>query len=209
MIIILTLFAFAGLLGGFTLGAFTRIPNKQQPTTQHNNTVVTNQMPTATPTPGVNIMVVGVGCPNVTDIAINEIADSNTPYKVTAQVIDKSIENKSLCGAGKPLSAPDMLCKIWLTKDEGSLKKGLGDAVKPENVSNPFPGEETGALLFEGGNMQTQPCNQAGATTWTYKLSSTLKSGTYFLAILTDWQGKRFNYKWFGITIKGQSGNGQ
>src|SRR5579859_2241236 len=208
LIIVLTLFAFSGLLIGFTVGAYTRAPHTTQLVTKGNTGVVAGQgATTPSPTAGINIAAVGVGCPIINTVQSSEMADGTTAYTFTAQVVDKG-NDPSPCGKnGKPLYAADLMCKVWLTQDVDSLKTLIKNKAifKPDNLPNAFPAEEQGTLVFDGGNsQQLQPCSQTGLTSWSYKLSPTLKSGTYYLAILSDWHGTYYNWSWVPITIKGQ-----
>jgi len=209
LITVLTLFAFSGLLIGFTVGAYTRTPNKvQPPTTNNNSSTVASQAATPTPTAGIDVATRGVGCPIINQSTDTETADGNTSYTFTVQAVDKSIDKGgpgNPCGKGQPLFAQDLMCKIWLTKDAASLKKGLpADSLKPANLSNSlFPGEEANALIFDGGTTpQVQQCSQTGLTSWSYKLSPNLKSGTYYLAAISDWHGTFYNWRWTSIAVK-------
>ncbi|MBO0791434.1 MAG: hypothetical protein J2P36_10855, partial [Ktedonobacteraceae bacterium] len=149
-----------------------------------------------------------IGCPDIKSYPSPQNADGATSYTFSAQVKDKSINRSTPCGEGKPLLAPNITCKLWLTKDLNSinsLQKDAPDILKAANFQTPFPKEETTAFIFDPQTPQVQPCSKTGPTTWNYKLSPTLKSGTYYLSIIADWQGKRYNWRSQEVSIQGQS----
>jgi hypothetical protein len=206
----ITLFALSGLMMGFAVGAFTR-PHKQatvQPTVV-TTSVAKQPTPQPTTTPAVNVAAVGISCPIITPSAISQVADGNTGYTLSAEIQDQSISKDPVpCGTGKDLHAAGLMCKIWLTRSQDSLRNLSKEQLSPvSNLQNTFPGEVQNAFQFTSNQQQVQQCSLTGLTTWNYKLSSTLKSGTYYLAVVADWQGTVFNWTWKGITIQGQGNN--
>ncbi len=202
----IVLFALSGLMMGFAVGAFTR-PSKKVIATPPIQPSVLAQKPTptaATQAPGLDVAALGIGCPKVNPSAVFQLADGTTGYTLAAEIEDKSISKAPApCGTGKDLHAPDLMCKIWLTTNQASLRSLSGEQLNPvSNLQNPFPKEEQNAFLFDGGQQQVQPCSQTGTTNWSYKLAPSLKSGTYFLAVVADWKGQVFNWSWSVITIK-------
>lgn len=206
----ITLFALSGLMMGFAVGAFTR-SHKPTATTQTVMPPALTKQPTPQPTtaPTVDVAAVGISCPITSPSAISQVADGNTNYTLSAEIQDQSISKDPVpCGTGKDLHTAGLICKIWLTRNQDSLKRLAREQLSPvSNLQNPFPGEVQGAFQFTGNQQQVQPCNQTGLTTWSYTLSPTLKSGTYFLAVVADWQGQVFNWRWDNITIHGQGNN--
>ncbi len=206
----ITLFALSGLMMGFAVGAFTR-PHKQATIKQAVVPTTVAKQPTPKPTtaPAMDVAAVGISCPILNLSAISQNADGNTNYTLSAEIQDQSIsKNPKPCGTGKALRAAGLMCKIWLTQSQNSLENLSRQQLSPvSNLQNLFPKEEQDAFQFTGNQQQVQPCSQTGATNWGYKLSPTLKSGTYFLAVVADWQGTVFNWTWKGITIKGQGNN--
>ena len=108
------------------------------------------------------------------------------------------------CGAGKPLLASGITCKMWLTKDVDSLRNLSQTSnqmlTNVKKLQNAFPNEKDNALLLNGTN-QIQNCNPNGATIWKYSIASATDPGTYFIAVLTDWKGLGWNWSWIGVTV--------
>lgn len=128
-----------------------------------------------------------------------EVANDTTNYTLTLQATDQSNGQAS----GKPVHAPGITCKIWLTKD-GHVNANVPiDRLKAvDTLSQPFPKEEAGALtFFDPSTPQTQMCNNKGRATWNYKVASTVESGRYFLVVLTDWNGIHYNWSWVQIAV--------
>ena len=206
LIVALLLFSVAGLASGFSIGALNRPKQTKQASTQNAVPIQSQGNLPVTPqvTKTVDILAVGIGCPSITTSSYTQTANNTTTYTIEAQVMDKSRENKTACGQGKPLLAPGITCKIWLTNDQKSLQqlgnssgKRLMDVTK---LQDPFPHEKTNTLLLDGAS-QVQECNSKGATTWKYHLASDTNSGIYFIAVLTDWKGQRLNWTWRQINI--------
>jgi hypothetical protein len=206
----ITLFALSGLMMGFAVGAFTR-PQKQATIKQTVVTTTVKKQPTpqVTTTPTVDVTKVGISCPIISPSAISQVADGNTNYTLSAEIQDQSVSKDPVpCGTGKELHAAGLMCKIWLTRNQDSLRNLSKAQLSPvSNLQNSFPGEVQEALQFTGNQQQVQQCSLTGMTTWSYTLSPTLKSGTYYLAVVADWQGQVFNWRWDNITIHGQGNN--
>ena len=202
-ILALLLFALSGLLTGFATGTFTghKQTAQQNSTSNNNNGNKTNSSgnpsvpPIQTPSPQVSqtpdILVVGLGCPNVQDYTPQEVRGSS--YKFQAQVTDKSADCKN--GTGKPLHIAGVTCRLWLTKDNNFSDNIPKDRVASISTSDqPFPKEKENALDFNSATPQVQPCNAQGATSWQYQLSSSLDKGTYYLVVLATWKGTLYNW---------------
>ncbi|HYU75801.1 MAG TPA: hypothetical protein VEL31_24270 [Ktedonobacteraceae bacterium] len=194
LIVALLLFSAAGLTSGFFIGAMTR-PQQQKQSANTQTGIVSQSSPigpkaTATQAPATNI--VPLGYP-VTTVPFNQVADGTTQYTVTAYPVDQSIDK----GHGKPVHATNITCKLFFTKEKNITNALLGardDRLKNVNtLSQPLPEEESGVLLFNG-TQQTKNCAAQGNTTWTYQLTPTLKAGIYYLVVLMDWEGQRFNW---------------
>ncbi len=205
-ILALLLFALSGLITGFATGTFTRPKQTAQQNNNNNNnqtnptgktaaTPVRTQAPQVTQTP--NILVLGLGCPGVPQYSVQEVRGMT--YQVQAQLLDNSNACKS--GGGKPLHVPGVTCRLWLTKDNNFGENIPRDRIKAVNtLQQAFPKEEQDALHFNGSS-QVQPCNAQGPTIWNYQLSSSLEKGTYYLVILTNWQGTLYNWTARAITV--------
>ena len=196
-ILALLLFALSGLLTGFATEAFIHPKQtaRQNNTTNNNNktnaagntaaTPVQTQTPQVTQTP--DILVVGLGCPGV-QYSVQEVQGAS--YQVQAQVLDKAPN----CN-GKALHVAGITCRLWLTKDSNFDTNIPKDRIKSVNtLQQPFPKEEENALAFSSATPQVQPCNAQGPTMWNYQLSPSLEKGTYYLIVLTNWQGTLYNW---------------
>jgi len=144
-ILALLLFALSGLLTGFATGAFTRPKqtaqqnnpngNKTNPSGKTAATPAQTQTPQATQTP--NILVVGLGCPNVLQYVPQEVRGTSTSYQVQAQITDKSAECKN--GGGKPLYIAGVTCRLWLTRTTTSVRIFLKTELNPSiHCNKPF-----------------------------------------------------------------------
>lgn len=201
IILALLLFALSGLMTGFATGAFTRPKPTQHP--QGNKGTKGALLATATPqqtsSPSTTStpQVVKLGIPFVQELTSKEKADGTTNYTVTAYPVDKEHQSQ--------VHFPDITCKLWLTKDKNATETLLAAPDKLtslDTVSQVLPTEMDKALMFVGSTSQTQPCNANGLTTWTYTVSSTVKSGMYFIMVLTDWKGKAYNWRALEISVK-------
>lgn len=207
LIIALLLFSVAGLASGFSVGALSRPQQAKQNNTSSMVPIQpqARQAPTPQKTKSVDILAVGIGCPVITITpSYAQTVDNTTVYTVEAQAKDESTSKTGSCGVGKPLLAAGITCKIWLTKDVESLQnlqttsnKMLTDI---NMLQNTFPHEKTNILLLNG-NGQVQNCNASGIATWKYSLAPDTNSGTYFIAVLTDWKGLLANWSWKQITV--------
>lgn len=210
LLMALTLFAVAGLLVGFTVGRLTHQP-KITPTPVVQGPGVTPTVavtPTIAAKATVDVSQVRIGCPDIRQVSGTQNADGATPYTFSAQIMDKSIDNKTACGKGNPLLAPNITCKLWFTQDGDSinnLQKNAPDMLKAGTLQTPFPGEAADAVTFDTTTPQVQPCSQTGQTSWKYTLAPTVKSGTYYLAVIADWKGTYYNWRSRQIEVKGQA----
>lgn len=196
-VIAMLLFALSGLLSGFAVGAFIR-----PKITAFNNfglggTTVEQRNGTSTPTTSTKPKLLGF--PVIDQVTTVERADGSTTYTFSAHAVDQSIDK----GHGYAIHASGITCKLWLMKQSDSpadIPQSNFQSV--DTISNPVPGEISGALNFDTATPQTQPCNADGQGTWRYQISSSIDAGRYYLVVLTDWAGKHYNWSWIGIKIK-------
>lgn len=188
------LFAFAGLISGFAVGAF--VHSNQTPQTTNINNVITppsqgkNRTPTPTTTSSLPEL---LGEPVIDQVQYTEIANGTTSYTVSAYAMDKH---------SQPLHREGITCKLWLTQDEHVNNNMPTSRLRAINtLAQPFPGETANALTFAATTSQTQPCT-VGQGNWNYQLSSSLSNGTYYLVVLMDWSGVHYNWKWAQIIVK-------
>jgi len=197
------LFALAGLISGFAVGAFVHL--KPAAVTTHNTglgstTIAQNAKTpvlTRTPTP------VKLGWPVFQQpFTARQIANGTTLYTITIQAVDQSID----LAHGNPVHASGITCKIWLTKDSnvsGNIQAGASERLKSvDTINQPFPGENIEALNFDPGTQQVQLSDANGQATWKYTISTSVDPGNYYLVALVDWQGKHYNWSWVDIVIK-------
>jgi hypothetical protein len=137
----LGLFALAGLISGFALGAFVHPPRARQATPpQHIVTpIIAGQTQVSTPTPHVQ-QPKKLGWPVIQQRPSDtEVADGNTTYTISIQAVDQSIDKAH----GQPVHTSTISCKIWLTKD-ANVSKNIppGRLASVDTLSSPFPKEE-------------------------------------------------------------------
>jgi hypothetical protein len=197
IIIAITLFAFSGIMVGFTVGAFARFA--RPPATDQNQTNITNHTtPTPTPTPSpTNPVVIHLGPP--------ELTAPNPTNRNGTLVYSESIRAKDKAGSTKPVTADGITCRIWLVPGEANvtddLNHNLDQLRHPETFNQPFPREVPNALVFEPSTLsETQPCVQ-GSAQWKFTISPSVSKGDYSLVGLTDWQGKSYNWTWWKLTV--------
>lgn len=215
IIIAITLFAFSGLMVGFTVGAFTH--NRQSANSGNPTIVASNHTPpTPTPAPSPTATVVLLGCPTLTNIPSN--ASGTQQYTANIQAEDKTGTNNGVCNIPqeKPVTADGITCRIWVESQDNDPNTELRTDPQAQTLlQNPatfnqqsFPHEKPGALNFDPGTpTEAQPCVK-GAAQWKFTISPTLPKGNYFLVGLTDWQGQHWNWTSVQITVStNNSGN--
>ena len=186
------LFAFAGLISGFAIGAFVH-PNQSQQANNATNVInPPTQGKTQSPTPTTRTRPELLGEPVIDQVQYSQEANGTTSYNFVAHAIDKQ---------GQAIHKDGITCKIWLTRDDKVNRNMPSSRLHAiTTLAQPFPKEETGTLTFASATPQTQPC-AGGVGNWNYKLSTSLNSGTYYLVILMDWGGVHYNWKWVQITV--------
>jgi len=200
-ILAMLLFAFAGLISGFAVGAFIH-PGSHLQTTNLNagsTPPITSRNMTPTPTAH-SERPIPLGFPKMDITSYTMAADDTHTYTVAVQVTDQS---NGKTAVGNPVHASGVTCKIWLTKDEHVSKNmPISRLKEADTLSAPLPNEEPGSLdFFDATTPQTQMCNAKGRATWNYKLATSLDSGTYFLVALTDWNGIHYGWSWMQINV--------
>ena len=203
VVVAMLLFALAGLISGFAVGAFTR-PSQHIQTPGQSKVPThppTNRLTTPTPTPHIQNPF-PLGAPKIEQVSYFEVADDNNTYTFSVQATDQS-NGKTV--SGNPIHEPGISCKLWLTKSntEVSANMSLDQLKAVDNLSQPFPKEEVNALdLFDPSTPQTQICNAKRQTNWNYKVTTSVKPRSYFLVVLTDWSGVHWSWSWVAINMK-------
>lgn len=188
------LFALAGLVSGFSVGAFVRpsLPFSGKNTGSEASQPSTNQSQTATHTPRTQHPI-PLGFPIIDQYQYIEHADGSTTYTFSVHAVDHS---------GQPVHSSGITCKIWLTQDNKVNRSITLDRLQAvDTLSSPFPGEAQGVLNFASSTPQTQFCNN-GHGTWNYAIAPSTEHGLYYMVILMDWSGVHFNWSWLAIVIR-------
>jgi hypothetical protein len=192
----ITLFAFSGLMVGFTVGALVRPAKPSTNNTNQTNVVSTTPTPTPRPTPTV---------PPTTHLTFPDLKLSGPTLNPDGtQTYSVSIQAKDKAAPTKPLN--DITCRIWLVPAQDAnvkedLSKDTDQLQHTDTFNQPFPHEIENALILDPTTPnQTQLCQQ-GSAQWKFTLSPAVDKGSYFLVGLTDWQGKSWNWSWNTITV--------
>ncbi len=195
----LLLFALAGLLSGFAVGAFVH-PKTHTGTGADTTGSKTTPVARTTPTQGSTALAEHVNLkePVITqNYSYFQTADGSTNYTISALILNKN--NTSI-------QASDVTCKLWLTKekDVNSILRADGYALlkSTDTIQQPVPKEAVGALNYIAPSQQIQTCAPTGKTSWSYTISQSADPGQYSLVVLADWKGKSFNWSWVIIDIK-------
>jgi hypothetical protein len=192
------LFAIAGLISGFAVGAFIH-PKAPSTGNSGSSTKPPLVQKTQTPVSTTPVQPTTLGFPVIDRASYFENADGSTTYTLSAYAVDQSKD----IGHGNPVHAPGITCRLWLTKDGNVSSNIPPDRLRSiSTLQEPFPKEIPGALIFTSETSQVQPSNANGRATWKYTLSTSLDSGSYYLVILMDWNGIHYNWSWAEITIK-------
>jgi len=194
-VVAILLFALSGLISGFAVGAFVHPKQTGAGTgngTEGSGTKPTTQI-TQTAATGLTHTPAELGYP-VIDKSIfvyHELADGQTTYTYSAYAVYAN---------GSRVNSPGITCKLWLTKNTVGLQRSEWTPVSA--INNPIGGESEGALVFDSTTPQVQNCDANAHATWKYQVSPTVETGTYYLAVITDWVGKHYNIWWQQVIIK-------
>jgi hypothetical protein len=208
------LFALAGLISGFTVGAFVR-PKIGGPGSTGNNNISPIVQQTKTATPVAQPRPQTISFDSVDGFSSSEVPNGTT-YTLTAHL-------KPVLGAdGQPVSATNLTCKLWLISrvpgDQGvyipsDIARNVTAINEPFTIDgatletlNPIPGityqEIAGSLNFNSGTPQTHSCATQGEVTWRYQVSPSVTPGRYTLVGLYDWSGKHWTWFWADIVVR-------
>lgn len=187
------LFALAGLLSGFAVGAFVRPGQHSQVNLPSQPGTTPSTQKTHAPTAPVTDHPSTIEEPTINSYTYTEVANGSAPYTVTAFTTRKS---------GERISNSDLTCKIWLTRNGNVSASITANRLRAvSTLSAPFPHEIQGALMFSSSTPQTQTCSN-GKGTWNYTLSPTVQPGLYYIVSLMDWEGVHYNWSWVDIVVK-------
>ncbi len=196
------LFALAGLLSGFAVGAFVH-PKLHAGTGTGTDTSRSKSTPAAHNTPtqdrtavaehiNLNEPVIPQG-----NYSYTQTADGSSNYTISAIILNKN---------NTPIQATDVTCKLWLTKevDVNSILRADNYALlrSIDIMQQPFRGEVDGVFNYIAPSQQIQPCAPTGKTSWSYTISQAVDPGSYSLVVVADWKGESFNWSWVTIIIK-------
>jgi len=189
------LFALAGLISGFAVGAFVR-PKIGGTGNTGGNGVSPIVQQTKTTTPVSTLKPQEMNVPKVDHYSFREFADSQTLYVLSAHAIDAS---------GNRLHVAGITCKLWLTREQ--ILPHHSEWSPVEALNTPVRGEIPNSLLFDPSTPQTQQCDGNGEGTWKYRVAQTVDPGTYYLAVVTDWAGVHYNIWWQEVEIRKANSN--
>ncbi len=198
--LVVVLFALSGLLGGFAYGAITRLRQPQPSPLTIKPPVHPTPSITPVPTPGPR----SLGCPTVQTSQSQQNADARTFYTANVQAQERYQDQIcNLEGKQQALYDDGLTCRLWLMKGTHNPRHLPDERIRHMQLAAPFPddAEVAGGLSFDSTTPQTQPC-QRGMGNWKYTVSSSVKSGTYYLMGLTVWEGLYYNWSWTKITVK-------
>jgi hypothetical protein len=200
------LFALAGAILGFSVGALTHSHSASNSQANNNNNNATANKPTkpgiaTTPTisPTPTALPLQLGCP-LPSIGIPLAGPFTNIF--TLQVMDKTGNKKNKCylEKEKPITSNGVTCRIWLTKanSNGTPQIEADDQAKFQDIAHltkPLPHEIENGLQFDSTTPQTQPCVN-GLGKWNITLSPSLsKNHHYYIVGLTS-NGMSYNWSW-------------
>jgi hypothetical protein len=186
LITALFLFALAGGIMGFAVGAFTHSRQGQQPTDTNIKPTQpaiakTQPSPTATPIPvplGPPLFRLQSGTPGITQ----------TVYTVQA-----TKENTDI-----PLTTSGITCHLALVKGNGANKPNINSAqFQVSNVQNNYIQEEIpNSLQFDTGTPEIQPC-QNGQGNWKVTINTSgLKKERYYSLVGLTIDSLHYNFSY-------------
>ncbi len=208
-IVAIILFALSGLISGFAIGAFIHPPKSSLTGANTSGTTppIAEQSPVTTRvshTP----KTVPLGWPVIEYFNNTETADGSTTYTFSAYPVDQSVDT----GHGKQVYASGITCKAWLIQripGTSHLSLPIPTLQDISGIQNSITGTAKGqpyaeipGLSFDASTPQTQACSARGVTNWKYQIATSVAPGKYNLVVLTDWDGKRFNWSWADVIIK-------
>src|SRR2546430_1975315 len=138
------LFALAGLISGFSVGAFVR-PNLALPALSSNQSAtrpITGELQTATHTPPIPRFA-KLGWPVIPTYSPIEMANGSTTYTLIAYAVDQSIDQ----GHGNPIHASGITFKLWLVQRVPTgitFMLAKQDLQKVDTIQNPLTGTVQG-----------------------------------------------------------------
>lgn len=192
------LFAIAGLISGFAVGAFIH-PKTSSTGISGLSVKPPVAQKTQTPVSTTTVQPTKLGYPVIDQADYFEKADGSTLYTLSAYAVDQAKDP----GHGNPIHASGITCRLWLTKNGNVNSNMPSDRLRSiDTLQESFPKEIPGALVFASNTSQVQSSNTNGQAIWKYTVSSSLDSGTYYLVTLMDWNGIHYNWSWITITIK-------
>lgn len=208
-IVAIILFALSGLISGFAIGAFIHPPKSSltDPNASGTTPPIAGQSPVTTRGPH-SAKTFPLGWPVIEYFNDTENADGSTTYTFSAYPVDQSVDT----GHGKQVYASGITCKVWLIQripGSSHLSLPIPTLQDISAIQSPITGTakdqqfaEIPGLSFDASTPQTQACNPRGVTNWKYQVTTSVAPGKYNLVVLTDWDGKRFNWSWSNIIIK-------
>jgi hypothetical protein len=195
LITALFLFALAGGIMGFAVGAFAHSRQDQQqtnttPKIQATQPIIAKTQPS--PTATITQTTEPLGGPIFAQL---KKPTTTTEGIYTLQAVLES--------TGQPLNVDGITCRLDLIKKEDgqTAPQFKADQLKaPNDIGAPLQ-EEVAGFQFDGATPQVQPCKN-GKGYWQVTVLPSLPKGTYFVVGITNWNGDHYNWSWGSITRK-------
>ena len=192
-VVAILLFAFSGLISGFAVGAFVHSKSKTGTGTTSTGSKITPITQTKTPSTVPTQTPQKLGDPIYDKFVFRspELADGQTTYTYSAYAVYVD---------GTRIHSTGITCKLWLTKDIKRLQREEWTPISA--IYNPIGGDIQGALNFDSTTPQVQNCDANAQATWKYRVTPSVEAGTYYLAVLTNWDGKHYGIWWQQVIIQ-------
>lgn len=186
----ITLFALAGAILGFAVGAMNHHSSQQgptQPIAQHPDKkpsppAASTQTPTPTPTP---------------TVTAQKLCSVPVSYSVLASgTYDVKLQAEGMVnGACTPLPANGITTRLALVQKKPEVNTAVLKDPTSLNSSTTITNEIPNSLVFDDTTPQVQT-TQNGVSTWKVTLSPSLPKGNYVIVGIADWNGTYYNWSW-------------
>ncbi|GHO73738.1 hypothetical protein KSD_15090 [Ktedonobacter sp. SOSP1-85] len=197
IIIAMLLFALSGLILGMTVGIFQHLKGPQKsPQAMAATTHIT-----ATSTHTASVNKVPLNCPLIDQGVYQGVANGDVTYTLSAHAVDKS---GTCTKSGNAIHQKGITFRLWLTKVPSNKRIDIPASTWSDlnKLQSPLAHEITNGLQFDATTPQVQASNDQGQGTWKFGVSPEVKPGTYYLVVLTDWDGTYANWTWLYFTVK-------
>lgn len=198
-VLALVFFAIAGLFFGMIAGAITHQKTPTSPPTlgKINVPVVKTQKSTATPTLSATVVpaIPHLGLP----LTITNGVSSVGPSTLKVQAINKDTKQAVHTNA--------ITCRLWLTTknpvtDTDGANKLYAALMSVGTLAQPLPNEIPNSITYSDPTLPAAHASDAdGQCQWKFQITPGLAPGIYYLVDDTDWNGIRYPFSYFVVTI--------